>query len=306
MLMKFIRWAMLKTLKRDWLLERLSAIAKKVSGQGHYDVAIAYAEGLAARVVENVDCKRKLVWLHNDYAHAGAREGVALTDFCVFDLVCCVSKATQNSFGRAFPQFAAKSVTIYNLINVEMILSQASEACVDSRFLPQKGTTIVSIGRICAQKNFTCIPKIASSMREKMEFVWYIIGDGSEYEECLLKEEIRNFGVQDCVVLLGGKDNPYCYLAKADLFVLTSIYESYPTVINEAKVLHVPIVANDIPPVYEMLPPEEAVIVNVERMAEAIIALMRDKARFERLKAVPVRNHNAEVLNAFYRLVEWG
>ena len=70
----------------------------------------------------------------------------------------------------------------------------------------------------------------------------------------------------------GPRDNPYKYLARARVFVMTSNYESYPTVINEALILNVPVVSNDIPSAYEMLTPGNGLITDVEHMADAILA----------------------------------
>ena len=99
---------------------------------------------------------------------------------------------------------------------------------------------------------------------------WFIIGDGPEVERACVEQEIKKYGVEDTVILLGNKPNPFSYLSKADLFVLTSVYESYPTVINEAKVLNIPIMANDIPPAHEMLQTDEAIIVDIKGMATRI------------------------------------
>ena len=78
----------------------------------------------------------------------------------------------------------------------------------------------------------------------------------------------------------GPRDNPYKYLAKASVFVLTSNYESYPTVINEVLILNVPVVSNDIPSAHEMLTPGNGLITDVEHMADASVAAQSLKVEF--------------------------
>ena len=54
-----------------------------------------------------------------------------------------------------------------------------------------------------------------------ISFKWYLVGDGSLSEKII--NESKELGVQDRVILLGTKLNPYPYLKQADLYVQTSI-----------------------------------------------------------------------------------
>ncbi len=237
------------TTQKSLLLRRIDLIGKRLSGK--YDVVIAYSEGIAAQMASKISCGRKLVWIHNDYSFDCAR-GDSGTSFDSFDKIVCVSYATQRSFVGVFPQFKEKTCTIYNIINDKFILDSAKEGTVE---ISKNYFNIISVGRICYQKNFIIIPKILSSVRNRVGDVvkWYICGSGPEDEVLLLKQEINKYNLSDYCILLGAKDNPYPYISEADLFVMTSHYESYPTVINEAMVLGTPIISIDIPSAYEML-----------------------------------------------------
>jgi glycosyltransferase involved in cell wall biosynthesis len=72
-------------------------------------------------------------------------------------------------------------------------------------------------------------------------------------------------------------------LAAADLFVLPSRYEGFPGAVLEAMALGLPVVASGIAPVREIIEPEENGILvdpmSAEGLAEAIDALLRDRAR---------------------------
>ena len=298
--LKVLRSIVLKLFKKDILFMRLSQLGKNA---GEYDVAIAYAEGLSAKVIEIVNAKKKLVWIHNDYAFEGAGAGGKFTDFEKFDIICCVSKATELSFRKAYPQFKEKTTVLYNVVNEDFIKQKANETIADTRFTTDV-FTIVSVGRVCAQKSFGVIPNIASVLKKQgLKFKWYIIGGGPEDEYAMVVDCINKEQVNDVVIMLGEKDNPYPYIREADLYVLTSIYESYPTVINEARVLGVPILSNNIPPAYEMLSDSEAIICSYERMAEEIERLIKDKALYAGLKSHVFVNKNDEIMNGFYKLL---
>lgn len=297
---KIIRILLLRITQKDLLTYRLQAIANKLQ---EYDCAIAYAEGFPAQIIEKVKSTNKLCWIHNDYAFDGAREGAKITNFDCFNKICCVSLATQNSFLNIYPQYKHKVTTIHNLTNIEHIKTLAQKRIFDNQF-NTSSFTIISIGRVCAQKRFDVIPKIASNIKNNMQFKWYIIGNGPKEEVQLVIDNITKYNVEKEVILLGERDNPYNYLKHSDLFVLTSLYESYPTVINEARVLGVPIVSINIPPVYEMLNDHEAIITPLENIASAIQELYHNKGLYNSLKSVPFNNKNAEILNAFYNLID--
>jgi glycosyltransferase involved in cell wall biosynthesis len=61
---------------------------------------------------------------------------------------------------------------------------------------------------------------------------------------------------------------------------MTSRFECYPTVVNEALVLGVPVVSNDIPVAHEMITPENGIITDYEHFADAIIEASKLKPRF--------------------------
>lgn len=301
LLLKVFRSVLLKVSGKDLLFLRLETLGESC---GRYDVAIAYAEGFPAKVVEHVDAAKRLVWIHNDYAYEGAIGGSKITDFQKFDTICCVSKATELSFRRAYPQWESKTTVLYNLINEVYIGQQSLLPLPQDDKFDTDYFTIMSIGRVCAQKQFDVIPRIAARLKASgLKFRWYIVGGGPTGEVATVWQNVRREQVEDEVVLLGERENPYQYLKRADLFVLTSLYESYPTVINEARVLKVPIVANTIPPVYEMLHKEEAIIVSNDDMAEAIVALVKDRPRYESLKKKKYVNNNAQIMDAFYNMI---
>jgi glycosyltransferase involved in cell wall biosynthesis len=260
---KIFRWDLL-----DW---RFKKVAKTIK----CDIAIAYAEGFPARFVSNVKSQKKLVWIHNDYRFDSSP--ATDTPFEIFDTIVCCSNSSKSSFVELYPQFTAKSITIHNFTNESYILSKSREDVIDARF---DKFTVISVGRIDYPKHFDKIPTIASRLKKSIDFNWYIVGDGPDEVKSELINEIRKYSVEDCVHLLGMKENPYKYLAKANVFAMTSRFECYPTVVNEALVLGVPVVSNDIPVAYEMISSGNGLITDYEHFADAIIEASKLKPHF--------------------------
>lgn len=297
-LSKIIQKGLFRILGIDLLELSIKRKAKQLSNK--YDVAISYAEGRCSLLVSHTDCVKKLIWIHNDYKYT-TQAGIG-TDFQSFNKICCVSEATRISFAENYPQLADKTVTIYNVINHKLI-DKLSQIPTDNMIFCNQQYTIVSIGRISYQKQFTEIPKIASKLKSYgCNFQWYIIGDGPEKDK--VKAEIERNNLQKTVILLGKQNNPYKYLAKADLFALTSVYESYPTVVNEALVLNIPIISNDIPPIYEMIDETQGIIAPINQWDKILADIIHTGTiRINRTK-IDFEAFNNNVMNKFYELIE--
>lgn len=246
--------------------------------QSHYDCVVAFQEKLATEFCQYFPLKNKIAWLHCDYSKAYPRSERDLEIYEKYKRIVCVSKATRESFLEYFPRLTARTVSIYNLFDAESIKAKSLCKIDDTRF-DSSEFTIISVGRINRVKRFDLIPQIAHKLLAKgAMFRWYIIGQPyNKEEEDRLKDAINEYGNDDRVVYLGGKDNPYPYFRAANLLVCTSESEACPMIFNEAKLLGLPIVSTDFPSAYEFInEPSEGRISSIEMMADSIYSFMKD------------------------------
>ena len=68
-----------------------------------------------------------------------------------------------------------------------------------------------------------------------MNIKWYLIGYGQD--EQLIKDKIKEEGMEEHVIMLGKKDNPYPYIKACDYYVQPSRYEGKAVTVREAQIL---------------------------------------------------------------------
>lgn len=106
---------------------------------------------------------------------------------------------------------------------------------------------LLSIGRYCNAKNYDNVPDITRRIFDSgvKNLRWYIIGYGSDEE--LIRSKIKEAGMEEHVILLGKKENPYPYIKACDIYVQPSRYEGKSITVREAQMLCKPVVVTAYP-----------------------------------------------------------
>lgn len=134
---------------------------------------------------------------------------------------------------------------IYNPIITPELTRQAAAPVDHPWFQPGQPPIIVGIGRLVDQKDFSTLLRAFSVLRQQRECHLVLLGEGRLYDT--LSNLAVALQIQDQVDFLGFTENPYRYLAKASLFVLSSAWEGFANVVAEAIALQVPVVSTDCP-----------------------------------------------------------
>lgn len=104
---------------------------------------------------------------------------------------------------------------------------------------------ILAVGRLTLQKDFTTLLRAFADLRKHRPCRLIILGDGRQRETLL--ELSHELGITEALALPGFTPNPYAYMKRADLFVLSSRWEGSPNVLTEAMALGTPVVSTDCP-----------------------------------------------------------
>ncbi len=132
---------------------------------------------------------------------------------------------------------------IHNPVDYEEIQNKSAET-VEHGFFNTKVPVVVGMGRLTRQKDFyTLIKAVKLVNDEGTQVRLALIGEGEEKEK--LHKLVIDLGVEKEVVFLGFQENPYKYIARADIFVLSSFYEGFPNSLLEAMACGVPVISTN-------------------------------------------------------------
>jgi glycosyltransferase involved in cell wall biosynthesis len=125
-------------------------------------------------------------------------------------------------------------------------LFAAAKQIPDHPWLQNKTTPIVlGVGRLTKQKDFPTLIKAVAHVRTSRPVRLIVLGEGSKRPE--LERLIKELKLQDSVDLPGFHSNPFCCMQRADVFVLSSLWEGSPNVLTEAMALGTPVISTDCP-----------------------------------------------------------
>ena len=243
-----------------------------------FDIAISSAEFFCNALVANgINADKKIGWVHPDMSALSIDIKAAEKIVNKLDNIVTVSEVGLGSLQRLFPDASHKFSYIENMLDEGRVLMQAEENVKEFDGL-ENTKKIVTVCRIDnSSKRLDRVVKIAKLLNEQnVDFKWFIVGEGKDYKA--VSDNIEKHDLQDRVIMLGKRLNPYPYIKNADCFVLTSQYEGKPVVIEEAKILHTPIISTEYTSAYEQIPKTlGAIVENTDEVLEAkITALIMD------------------------------
>lgn len=264
-----VKWMAMHRMYKDWTTE--------------YDVAVAYQQGFPTYyVAEKVRAKKKYAWVNADIKSAGYDETFNRHFYESYDLVVPVSDVLCDLMKQTAYVNPQKLFTVYDILNVDLIRQMSLEKVEG---LTLQGSTIVTTGRLALPKNYLLAVETAALLKQRgLDFVWYFVGDGPERGH--IEEAIKRHALEEQVKLVGLTPNPYPYMAMADVYVQTSSFEGFGLTLNEARILHRPVVSTNFPVVYNQIRDGENGLIaemTPESVADKILMIVNDEALRNRL-----------------------
>lgn len=171
------------------------------------------------------------------------RSGLRARCYPWADAIVAVSHDSAVDLARAIGVPPERIDVIYNPVISADLPVLAAAALDHPWFAAGQPPVLVGVGRLARPKDFPTLIRAFALLRQQRPARLLILGEGDDLNR--LEALVRELGVTDDVALPGFVDNPYAYLARAAVFVLSSISEALPTVVIEALALGTPVVSTD-------------------------------------------------------------
>lgn len=190
---------------------------------------------------QKTTAKKKIAWIHTDYSTLQIDVDSELAMWDQFDWIASISDDATKSFLKAFPTLKSKIILVENIMPTRHIQVLIRDRSIGQEMSEKDDFKLLSIGRFCTAKNFDNVPQICKMIREQgLNVTWYLIGYGED--EALIRQKIQENDMEDHVIVLGKKSNPYPYIKACDVYVQPSRYEGKCVAVREAQMLCKPVI----------------------------------------------------------------
>lgn len=278
---------------------------KKQMQREQFDTAVIYSDVAGETAVRAIKADKYVMFYHH-----GAMRHV-YHDKIVYkkcNKIIAVSAHQAEALRNFVPRYADKIVAVNNLADVNGIRVKSQET-IPEKF--DKGYfNIVTCGRISKEKGMdlaveACNRLIANGYKK---IRWWIIGGGPAYND--VKKMVQKLNLESYVYMPGMKENPYPYIAKADLYVQPSRFEGYPMSILEAVILKKIVISTNNKGAEEMLKNLKCGIlckIDSTDLAEKISSIISDLQYYDEKKqemeGIDLMQKNRQILKQMETLL---
>ena len=230
---------------------------------GEYDHIVSISEEVTASFLKVFPTlKDKIVLIENILSERFVRERSNLSDVSFFSVPAEKKSPKRDLAARS----ESEQITALRTVLRDSQSSNRSSHRLQRRsqspyLLPDSSAiaattnveetlNLLSVGRFSYAKNYDNVPDICKRINSQLSIInypltvrWYIIGYGGD--EALIRQKIQEAGMEDHVIILGKKSNPYPYIKTCDIYVQPSRYEGKSVTVREAQILCKPVIVTN-------------------------------------------------------------
>ncbi len=167
------------------------------------------------------------------------------------DHIVAISEGVKYDLIENFDISEENITTIYNPCNADKIVKLSKEKISDADFLSlldDGGTIIINVASFkdSGQKGQWHLIRAFKKVREDVKDAKLVFIGTGELKQKMIKLSV-NLGMKDDVLFLGWKQNPFKFMSRSDIFILSSLFEGFGNVITEAMACGLPVVSTDCP-----------------------------------------------------------
>lgn len=221
-----------------WLLSRR---IRKIDTS--YDLAVDYnGQHQLYFLIDKIQATKKATFFHSDYEKWPYYYKMDKKYMPKSDYVFTISEKCVQSLVDFFPEQKSKIQLFENISSAQIIYKMANEKVIDP--LNTDCVRLITIGHVCEAKGSSLAINAAKILKGRnVFFKWYFIG--SNDNEVFYKNLVNENNLQENIVFMGLRNNPYPYIKQADILVHPSQFEGKSIALDEAKILCKPIVVTN-------------------------------------------------------------
>ena len=204
------------------------------------------AAAVGTRVVFNLQTPMSAFLADGDYPwRRGWRRplfaAIARAGYASADLIIATSQGVADDLVSTFGVAKAAVRVVHNPVDLAAVAAAAQEPIDPAHAELWQHPVIVAAGRLAEVKNYPLLIEALARLRLRVPARLFILGEGDD--EQAIRALVAARDLSAAVVLCGFQKNPWKYIARADVFALTSRYEGFGNVLVEAMACGVPVVA---------------------------------------------------------------
>lgn len=159
--------------------------------------------------------------------------------------VVAVSQGVKDDTVRVTGLPESRVHVIRNPVITARLAAQAAEPVPHAWLADKTLPVVIGMGRLTRQKDFPTLLRAFARLQAQQPSRLILLGEGKDREA--LTQLATELGIAERLLLAGFQKNPYAWLSRADLFVLSSAWEGSPNALTEALALGIPSVSTDCP-----------------------------------------------------------
>ncbi len=202
-----------------------------------YDVAISYWQGYNTLLVDKyVNAKKKIMFFQGSVDETHEVHQVVMPHF---DNIVVEHEDIKKTLCSWYDNIDEKTVVLENHTNSQMLKSMSKEKNIEKQ---TNVTILCTCARFSKVKGIDLAVEAARILKEKnIGYKWYFVGDGPIRDK--IEASIKQYNLEDYIVLTGMQKNPYPYMAVSDIYVQPSYEEALSISMLESQILCIPMVS---------------------------------------------------------------
>jgi glycosyltransferase involved in cell wall biosynthesis len=161
------------------------------------------------------------------------------------DGVIAVSRGVATTISKTARLPPHRVKVLYNPVVTDELLAQADLPLDHEWFQSGAPPVLLGVGSLTAAKDFSTLLIAFAQVLKSREARLFILGEGEDRHQ--LEQLISSLGIGSYVRMPGWVENPYAYMKRAGVFVLSSRWEGFGLVIAESLACGTPVVSTDCP-----------------------------------------------------------